>query len=50
MGGKIAMKIALSFPKRVNKLIVADIAPVKYPAHHLTIIEGLKAIDLTKSK
>jgi esterase len=48
MGGKIAMKIALSFPERVNKLIVADIAPVKYPAHHLTIIEGLKAIDLTK--
>jgi len=48
MGGKIAMKIALSFPERVNKLIVADIAPVKYPAHHLTIIEGLQAIDLTQ--
>ena len=48
MGGKIAMKVALSFPERVNKLIVADIAPVKYPAHHLTIIEGLQAIDLTQ--
>jgi len=48
MGGKIAMKIALSYPKRLNKLIVADIAPVKYPAHHLTIIKGLQAIDLTK--
>ncbi|WP_114327100.1 alpha/beta fold hydrolase [Candidatus Colwellia aromaticivorans] len=48
MGGKIAMKIALLFPERLNKLIVADIAPVKYPAHHLTIIEGLKAIDLTQ--
>ncbi|MDX2367816.1 MAG: alpha/beta fold hydrolase [Colwellia sp.] len=48
MGGKIAMKIALSFPERINKLIVADIAPVKYPAHHLTIIEGLQAIDLTQ--
>jgi len=48
MGGKIAMQIALSNPKRVNKLIVADIAPVEYPAHHLTIIEGLQAIDLTK--
>ena len=42
------MKIALSFPKRVNKLIVADIAPVTYPAHHLSIIEGLQAIDLTQ--
>jgi esterase len=48
MGGKIAMKIALSFPERLKKLIVADIAPVKYPAHHLTIIEGLQAIDLTQ--
>ena len=48
MGGKIAMKIALLFPERLNKLIVADIAPVKYPAHHLTIIEGLQAIDLTQ--
>ncbi|OUR59657.1 alpha/beta hydrolase [Colwellia sp. 39_35_sub15_T18] len=48
MGGKIAMQIALAHSQRVNKLIVADIAPVKYPAHHLTIIEGLQAIDLTK--
>ena len=48
MGGKIAMKIAISFPERINKLIVADISPVKYPAHHLTIIEGLQAIDLTQ--
>jgi len=48
MGGKIAMQVALSNVQRINKLIVADIAPVEYPAHHLTIIEGLKAIDLTK--
>lgn len=48
MGGKIAMKIALSFSERVKQLIIADIAPVTYPAHHLTIIEGLQAIDLSK--
>jgi len=48
MGGKIAIQLALSFPKRVKKLIVADIAPVQYPAHHTKIIEGLKAIDLTQ--
>lgn len=46
MGGKIAMQIALSYKKRVNKLIVADIAPVQYPAHHQAIIEGLQSIDL----
>jgi len=48
MGGKIAMQMALSFPNRIKKLIVADIAPIKYPAHHLTIIKGLQAIDLIK--
>ncbi len=48
MGGKIAMQIAILFPQRIKKLIVADIAPVEYPAHHLTIIEGLQAIDLAK--
>jgi len=46
MGGKIAMQIALEYSERVNNLIVADIAPVQYPAHHLTIINGLKSIDL----
>jgi len=50
MGGKIAMKIALSNSKRVHKLIVADIAPVEYPAHHLTIIRGLQALDLSQIK
>ena len=46
MGGKIAMQVALDFPKRVSQLIIADISPVQYPAHHQKILEGLKAIDL----
>lgn len=50
MGGKIAMQIALDHGHRVTKLMVADIAPVTYPAHHLHIIEGLNAIDLSKVK
>ncbi|MBU2869878.1 alpha/beta fold hydrolase [Colwellia sp. E2M01] len=48
MGGKIAIQIALEYPDRITKLIVADIAPVNYPAHHLKIIEGLQSIDLSK--
>ena len=48
MGGKIAMQIALTHPKRVKKLIVADIAPVDYTPNHLKIIEGLNSIDITK--
>jgi esterase len=48
MGGKIAIQVALEQPDRIAKLVVADIAPVSYPAHHLKIIEGLQAIDLTQ--
>eukprot|EP00052_Salpingoeca_macrocollata_P022773 m.198850 g.198850 ORF g.198850 m.198850 type:complete len:356 (-) comp21887_c0_seq1:158-1225(-) len=31
MGGKTAMRFALANPERLRKLVVADIAPVKYP-------------------
>ncbi|MCU4676420.1 alpha/beta fold hydrolase [Catenovulum sp. 2E275] len=48
MGGKTAMQIALSYPDRVQKLIVEDIAPVTYPERHKAIFDGLQAIDLTK--
>jgi len=50
MGGKIAMQLALTFPERVNKLIVADIAPVEYPPHHESIIAGLQSINLSQVK
>jgi esterase len=46
MGGKIAMEIALEHNQKVEKLIVADIAPVAYPSHHEHIIEGLQSIDV----
>lgn len=48
MGGKIAIQVALAQPKRITKLIIADIAPVSYPPHHLDIIKGLKAINLSE--
>ncbi|WNC70687.1 alpha/beta fold hydrolase [Thalassotalea psychrophila] len=47
MGGKIAMQCALSKPERINKLIVADIAPVEYPPHHNEIIAGLLSINIS---
>ena len=50
MGGKIAMELALSSPLLVDKLIVADIAPVAYKSHHTEIITGLKSINLATIK
>ncbi|OEY66461.1 alpha/beta fold hydrolase [Marinobacter sp. X15-166B] len=46
MGGKVAMQLALSYPQRVARLIVADISPVTYPPHHNEVLEGLQALDL----
>lgn len=46
MGGKIAMKTAFLYENRVNKLIVADIAPVQYPPHHQEILTGLQSLNL----
>ncbi len=46
MGGKTAMQLALIAPQRVNRLIVADIAPVPYRGQHDSILDGLEAIDL----
>jgi len=45
MGGKVAMKIALEYPMRVKKLIVADIAPRKYSIIHNHIIDALISIN-----
>lgn len=50
MGGKTVMKFALTFPEKVKKLIVADIAPRYYPIHHETILEGLNAVPIDKIK
>ncbi|WP_340065493.1 alpha/beta fold hydrolase [Ascidiimonas aurantiaca] len=48
MGGKAAMFFATQFPEKVNKLLVADIAPKYYPVHHQTILEGLNTLHLNQ--
>lgn len=45
MGGKTAMQLATSHPERVEKLIVADIAPKFYPPHHDFIFNGLSKLN-----
>ncbi len=44
MGGKVAMQLALDVPARVTGLIVADIAPVEYPAWHDNVFKGMFAV------
>lgn len=48
MGGKTAMALALAYPERVERLIVADIAPVSYrhQSEHSQLIQSLKALPL----
>ncbi|MEQ1531717.1 MAG: alpha/beta fold hydrolase [Methylococcales bacterium] len=48
MGGKIAMWFALNHPERLNKLIVADIAPVSYQHSFDDLINALKALPLAE--
>lgn len=50
MGGKTAMQFAVNFPEKVEKLLVADIAPKYYPPHHQEIINALKTLDFTELK
>ena len=46
MGGKTAMQLALQFPGRVEKLIVADMAPRAYAPTHDRILAALLALKL----
>ncbi|SEH88637.1 esterase [Rheinheimera pacifica] len=48
MGGKLAMTYAVTYPERVSKLILADIAPVGYPPRHNSIFTGLNSVDLSQ--
>lgn len=48
MGGKAAMVLALTRPELVNRLIVADIAPVTYSHSQIQFIEAMRAVNLDK--
>lgn len=46
LGGKVAMQLALNHTEKVSRLVVLDIAPVKYSARHNKVFEGLNNVDL----
>ena len=47
MGGKAAMVLALQHPEKVQKLIVADIAPVAYGHSQMGPIKAMRQVDLS---
>ena len=48
MGGKAAMTLALQHGALVNKLVVADIAPVSYGHSQIQYIEAMRAVDMSR--
>ena len=45
MGGKVAMALALRHPELVERLVVLDIAPKRYEASHLQILDAMAAVE-----
>ena len=46
MGGKTAIQFTHNYPNIVDKLIILDIAPKKYPRQHDDIFEAMNSIPL----
>jgi pimeloyl-ACP methyl ester carboxylesterase len=46
MGGKVAMMAALTAPEAVERLVVADIAPVAYPPRQRGYVAAMRALPL----
>lgn len=47
MGGKAGMVLALSQPDLVNRLLVADIAPIGYSHTQTPLIDSMRSLDLS---
>lgn len=50
LGGKVVIEFSYQFPERLDKLIVADMAPKPYPPHHQGIIKALNSVDFKQIK
>jgi esterase len=44
LGGKVAMELALQDPQRIRAIVIADIAPVAYPAGHALEFAALNEV------
>jgi len=47
MGGKVAMKMAISYPYLLDQLIIVDIGSKAYKGNHNSIFEAFNSLDLS---
>lgn len=45
LGGRSVIEFSYKHPEKIEKLIVADMAPKAYPPHHQGIIKALNSVD-----
>lgn len=45
LGGRSVIEFSYQHPEKIEKLIVADMAPKAYPPHHQGIIKALNSVD-----
>jgi pimeloyl-ACP methyl ester carboxylesterase len=50
MGGKTVMFFELKYPGIAKKIIVADISPRAYEAHHDSVLKGLRSVNFDQIK
>ena len=48
MGGKASMMLSLTRPDLVNRLVVADIAPVPYTHSQVQFITAMRSVDMSR--
>ena len=48
MGGKVAMQLAIEHGNLLNRIVVADIAPVSYQHDHNDTVGALMAVDIER--
>lgn len=47
LGGKVAMVLALRQPEIVSRLLIVDVAPVRYPPEYRHYVQAMRALDLS---
>ena len=50
MGGKVAMQFATTYPERLTKVVIVDIAPKLYPPSQRSMLAALGNLDLLTFK